>query len=42
MLLSQRERMGGAQAVEKRWEREDDRRKKMMLTNGTHMLLRGE
>jgi hypothetical protein len=35
--------MGGAPAVEKeRWEREDERRKKMMLTSGTRMSLRGE
>jgi hypothetical protein len=35
--------MGGAPAVvEERWEREDERRKKMMLTCGTHMSLRGE
>jgi hypothetical protein len=35
--------MGGAPTLEKeRWEREDERRKKMMLTNGTRMPLRGE
>jgi hypothetical protein len=35
--------MGGAPAVEKeRWEREDERMKKMMLASGTRMSLRGE
>jgi hypothetical protein len=35
--------MGGVPTVGKeRWEREDERRKKMMLTSGTRMSLRGE
>jgi hypothetical protein len=32
----------GRQREKGRWGREDERRKKMMLTNGTRMPLRGE
>jgi hypothetical protein len=37
-----REGERGRQREKGRWGREDERRKKMMLTNGTRMSLRGE
>jgi hypothetical protein len=39
---SGREGERGRQREKQRWGREDERRKKMMLTNETHMSLRGE
>jgi hypothetical protein len=36
------EERGGRQREKERWGKEDERRKKMMQTNGTRMSLRGE